>query len=51
MFAIGFILGYLAGRPKKPKEEPISDDDSTIYERKDLNKGEDWIDPNEDYIN
>lgn len=51
MFAIGFILGYLAGRPRKPKEEPVSDDDSMIYERKNLNKGEDWIDPNEDYIN
>ncbi len=51
MFAIGFILGYLAGRPRKPKEELTSEDDSMIYERKNLKEGEEWIDPNEDYIN
>jgi uncharacterized integral membrane protein len=51
MFGIGLILGYLAGRPRKPKDEFTSEENSTIDQRKNLNEGEEWIDPNDDYIN
>jgi hypothetical protein len=51
MFGIGLILGYLAGRPRKHKHELISEDTPMLDQRNKFQEGDDWIDPNEDYIN
>lgn len=51
MFGIGLIVGYLVGRPKKPKVSLDSENTSMTNQRKNLEEGEEWIDPNEDYIN
>ena len=51
MFGIGAIVGYLIGRPRKPKTELASENSQIAEQRYHLEDGEEWIDPNEDYIN
>jgi hypothetical protein len=51
MFGIGLIVGYLVGRPKKPKASRNPENTCMTNQRKNLEEGEEWIDPNEDYIN
>ena len=51
MFGIGLIVGYLIGRPKKPKVNLNTENTFMTNQRKNLEEGEEWIDPNEDYIN
>lgn len=53
MFVVGFILGYLAGRPRK-KEETFSEEDlATSPSQNQLGESENkWLDPEDDeYIN
>lgn len=53
MFGTGLVLGFLAGRPKRTKELPFSentDDEIIHYESEENTKN--WISPeDEEYIN
>lgn len=51
MFGIGLIVGYLIGRPKKTKTSLDPENTFMTNQRKNLEEGEEWIDPDEDYIN
>lgn len=51
MFGIGLIVGYLVGRPRKSNKELSSEDTSMIDQRSNSEEEDEWIDPNEDYIN
>ena len=51
MFGTGLIVGYLAGRPKKVKKEISTDSTIVPNQQNHLEAGDDWVDPNEDYIN
>lgn len=47
MFGAGLIVGYMIGRPRKAKDIPSESATNTLDKEEDEN----WIDPNEDYIN
>lgn len=51
MFGVGAIVGYLIGRPRKPKIGLVAENSLITDQRMHLEDGEEWIDPNEDYIN
>ena len=50
MFGIGLIVGYLLGRPRKHNKE-IAENTIMTDHSENLEEGDKWIDPNDDYIN
>lgn len=51
MFGVGLILGYLVGRPKKTKDTSLESTPMIAKENQWKKEEDEWVDPNDDYIN